>query len=834
MLKDLPKKKKADLERVIFFAGSFFYTARPIPGLEFAKLPLEILAGETSDGDSFSIQRVFHYKAPSILTTPVALVAGKNEVILDNRCQDCVKAFHDVRGILQHCQETGHSPAFDPDESGLGAKEADPPVFVSYVNMVLSRALGERMARWGKEFVDPAKSTEPKDRNGNSLGVTIYEAYSCDFGMVRPKTNNPSKAHLALTVDLRAKVLRTASVLEQLYQGDNPNTYKFTHKDIDQAKRAWVGTTVIYKADKKCYSIVALHFDHSANSLPVEGLKINNKAVSHAEYFEKRKNIVLKYPNACPIIECLGRRKNTIFLPAELVCGDELAQDVKVMLPTIASYTPEKRNLAIEEIKNYLKPGAQTTKSASGLLPACGIVLSEDRLQAKATVLPVPVLLAAGVKVPSRNAENWAPVLTRANFNIDSCKAVKLNVVVFHSKKLRNGTREVFNTIKNLVNGFQASYVFSESVELVETEENERHWGAVERYFSGKPKENLFVLDFTKPRGTLDLAYPVIKMLLTKAGHLSQFVNFNTYPHDNARNPKKSNTILQGVARQILQKCGVRLWWTTLPKSIPLPAVFVGVDVFHAPRVYDPIKKMRVARASCAAIIIEIIRPDSHKKHKVEIYSETFARSAGEEYGLKDALRSALANALKFCKVNPMCAIIWRDGIGDSAFDTLAGEEITGIRSGLLGGATVGAELTQPASDIPIAYIVCQKRIATKFVTRALPGIPDGKYGAPPGTLVEGIQGLKYDTFYIQGRAPPTSTPKPVRFIVVQKDDKLKQLPLPELTWACCHTYANWPGPIKSPSVAMMAHKLAELGGMMPNCGKEIDHVSFANKVHFL
>jgi hypothetical protein len=34
-----------------------------------------------------------------------------------------------------------------------------------------------------------------------------------------------------------------------------------------------------------------------------------------------------------------------------------------------------------------------------------------------------------------------------------------------------------------------------------------------------------------------------------------------------------------------LQKCGVRIWWVDIPKSLPLPSIFVGVDVFHTPRV---------------------------------------------------------------------------------------------------------------------------------------------------------------------------------------------------------------------------------------------------------
>ena len=70
------------------------------------------------------------------------------------------------------------------------------------------------------------------------------------------------------------------------------------------------------------------------------------------------------------------------------------------MLPTIASYKPEERNQAIDEIKKFLRPGAQRTKGSGGLLPACGIMMKEERLQAKATVMPLPMLMAAGVQIP--------------------------------------------------------------------------------------------------------------------------------------------------------------------------------------------------------------------------------------------------------------------------------------------------------------------------------------------------------------------------------------------------------------------------------------------------
>lgn len=72
------------------------------------------------------------------------------------------KAFSDIRGLIQHCQETGHKPQYSTDIEG--AKEAEPPVFLSYVNMVLSRALGERYAKWGREFIDPQSGEDAKEK----------------------------------------------------------------------------------------------------------------------------------------------------------------------------------------------------------------------------------------------------------------------------------------------------------------------------------------------------------------------------------------------------------------------------------------------------------------------------------------------------------------------------------------------------------------------------------------------------------------------------------------------------------------------------------------------
>ena len=345
---------------------------------------------------------------------------------------------------------------YTPELAGAGAQSspATLDLFIAYANAALERALSERLARWGSEFIDPAQFTEPEDRRGNNLGVRVYQAFCCNFGFKKPSIQSP--AHLGLTVDLRAKVVRTMSVLDHL-RGPGGEDYNPSYNEQERAKREWIGEIVICMHDKKCYSVVDLLFDHSAMSLPIQGLNM-----SHAEYFQKRKGIDLRYPDAKPMIAVLGRRNQTIFLPPELVAGNEMERRVKEQLASIASYNPQARNEAIEKIRAYLVPGAQKTKGAGGLLPALGIVLHQKRLSAKAKVLPLPRMLAAGIEVPKHRGQNWAPLLNRASFDVHPKQANTLNVTLVYNEKLERGTKRVYEKIRDLVNNFNSAYRFSD------------------------------------------------------------------------------------------------------------------------------------------------------------------------------------------------------------------------------------------------------------------------------------------------------------------------------------------------------------------------------------
>jgi Piwi domain len=257
--------------------------------------------------------------------------------------------------------------------------------------------------------------------------------------------------------------------------------------------------------------------------------------------------------------------------------------------------------------------------------------------------------------------------------------------------------------------------------------------------------------------------------------------------------------------------------------------MFIGVDVFHAAMVYDVENKKRGRKASCAAVVVTVIRNKSLDPRKVETFSKTFSRAGGNEYQLGDALEDTVNEAKRVLKVEPKSVVVWRDGIAETA-EHHAIEEINGVRRALqaLKANTVGTKGAAPVSQVPLAYIVCQKRISTKLLTQ------DGGRGAASGTMVTALQGLQHQTFYINGRAPPYSTAKPVRFICIRRDDGLNGVPLGELTWSECHNYPNWAGPVKVPAVCQMAHKLAEMGGTFSDGGKNINDVAYANKLWFL
>lgn len=248
ILADMDPNEKEELKRLVYFTGSYFFSARPIPGLEKANLPREMVSGAETGGDSMTCVGVDHFGPPACLVPPAPPVPATN-VRFDNfRCSDCTRTFATREALLQHCNNSNHSPiytGYGPAVDGPATEE----VFIAYVNLALQRAMGDKLKRWGDAYVDLERPIEESlDRRGNPLGVNVHEAYWCVFRIIRPRGSE--RAKLSLVCDLRAKVIRTKMVLDSLYEQHGVGR-ALSEADQNRAKREWVGETVIYKQDRK-------------------------------------------------------------------------------------------------------------------------------------------------------------------------------------------------------------------------------------------------------------------------------------------------------------------------------------------------------------------------------------------------------------------------------------------------------------------------------------------------------------------------------------------------------------------------------------------------------
>lgn len=172
---DMTEKEVKDLKRVVFFQGSYAFSGRPLPGVEErlregGSLPLVGADGcpTSADADMMSITAASAFCAPAEMqiqqkreaqvqpsqqqrAAPQAaepsLASSMQTLTLDLRCSDCVHTFVDQNALFMHCRETGHFPVTSGSGDGV-VRPASKEDFCQYANVVLGRALGERLARW--------------------------------------------------------------------------------------------------------------------------------------------------------------------------------------------------------------------------------------------------------------------------------------------------------------------------------------------------------------------------------------------------------------------------------------------------------------------------------------------------------------------------------------------------------------------------------------------------------------------------------------------------------------------------------------------------------------
>jgi hypothetical protein len=73
----------------------------------------------------------------------------------------------------------------------------------------------------------------------------------------------------------------------------------------------------------------------------------------------------------------------------------------------------------------------------------------------------------------------------------------------------------------------------------------------------------------------------------------------------------------------------------------------------------------------------------------------------------------------------------------------------------------------------------------------------------------QGAESKKFD-FFLTPASATQGCVLPTHFYVPKNDSSLTKVDLQHLTFALCHFYFNWAGPIKVPAPCQYAHKIAE------------------------
>ena len=160
--------------------------------------------------------------------------------------------------------------------------------------------------------------------------------------------------------------------------------------------------------------------------------------------------------------------------------------------------------------------------------------------------------------------------------------------------------------------------------------------------------------------------------------------------------------------------------------------------------------------------------------------------------------------------LKPTNFIIYRDGVSDVQRDMVLAQELPQLR-------TVIADLYNKVAEQPeITVVVVNKRITQRFFVQE----QNGRLQNPPSGCIVDRKLIEQDgesngdggvfDFYLTPSNTTQGCALPTHFYVAMNQSKFGKIDIEHLTFALCHFYFNWAGPIKVPAPCQYAHKIAE------------------------
>lgn len=610
------------------------------------------------------------------------------------------------------------------------------------------------------------------------------------------------------------------------------------------------GTRVMTIYNHKSYGIEGIDFKLTPKSVfertnRKTGVK---EEISFAAYMKESGHRVTDMDQ--PLLIATGRGRQRIHLLPEFCVPTVINRAARAKLPQITSLKPIDRQSRIQQMLKLVTVAGQSKAAAA--LSQYGLQIGTDLIVAQHSVLPSPSIVFAPQSSVVVSSE-WRKEASNVKFsNVPVQSHLKINAIIFvEESSIQEFAADYWKSLKSHLVAMKAPIAFIS--ETVQVHNKGDYISSLETAASKLPKNHdpkrVFVAAFLSKSS---VGYNAYRQFCNDRGYVGQAVDASIPSQDRKLDKRNHTSILDNIARQIVNKFGHLSWWmdvqTILPKHANKQFLFIGIDVFHdAPKLVSGASGSSYwQRRSIAAYNAKLVAGKStlqycdtdvrdagaevsgqhtkskHASHNVADPGASHVRQGGQgnDAALGKFVKDALEHWKQIIKPTALVIIVYRDGVADSQLDQVDEAEVSQLKE------------VVPA-DVHLIYSIVQKRVHNRFVIAEA----GGRYqNCTPGTVVTDLARVdpkKRENFFLVPCSTNLSTNKPVNYTITYNShpEKISLEEFQTVSFASHHLYQNWAGTVKVPDVCQNAHKLAytlgESGIERPNVHELLKETMF-------
>ena len=606
-----------------------------------------------------------------------------------------------------------------------------------------------------------------------------------------------------LLIDFTSRVIRTMSVLEII---EDLKKKGYSNEDVKE----WiVGTSVLADyGNYRKYVIDDIDFKKNAETT----FPHTSGMISYKEYYKNAYKINLKIKNQ-PLLISINPKDNKQRCLIPEICKvtgltDEMKSNGKLMR-SLAEFTkkePSERNRCIMNQFDKLNGFAEKDESLIQFQKQCkasGFLLSQPTLElGKGSVQPSQGDFKREMRVPIYEPaafKNWVLIYTDM------------------SKYDYQAAENLVKTLQKCAGAYGINVSEPDYIDINTT--NAKNYESELRKKASKSWQ--MVVSLISDKVKVPVYNAIKKVCINELEIPSQNVLMRTM------NNKGLMSVCSNILLQMNVKLGKPLWLVKKPKAISERTMLVGADVFHG--------KGESVIGFCATM-------DSN-------FSKYFSRTVtqkkkGEEImvSIGKLVEEAITNyfIVNKKKFLPDTIIFYRDGVGESQFESVQTNEIKNVKAAFVNFSKKYNVDYNPK----FIEIIVVKRINDRFFSEESQETGGGRGGRggyskgglrnpDSGTFINSkVVNPEFFNFFMIAQKVTQGTCTPTHYVTLYNDTNLDENTIYELTFSQCFNYYNWQGAVKVPALVQYCTKLAYFVGQ--HLKKDPKSQNLANTLYFL